>query len=132
MLWDPLPQPSPAGRGGLWSAVESGWVSSAVRGWDFFAVGSPEPSLSRSFAASSWCQGVQLGALPSMMETTLSMMRLPLSVCSMTCRFSDCAKLMWAVCSLVGCSSCVTICSYYKHACSSCQGARVDIDGQDG
>ena len=45
----------------------------------------PRPSLCRSFAASSWCQGVQLGASPSMMEVTLWMMRLPLSVCSMTC-----------------------------------------------
>ena len=37
----------------------------------------PRPTLRRIFAASSWCQGVQLGASPSMMETTL-MMCLPL------------------------------------------------------
>ena len=52
----------------------------------------PMPSLRRSLAASSWCQGVQLGASPSMMETTLRMMRLPLSVCWMTACLSDSAK----------------------------------------
>ena len=45
-----------------------------------------------------------MGASPSMMEVTLSMMRLPLSVCSMTCCLSDSAKSVWAVCSWVGCS----------------------------
>ena len=68
----------------------------------------------RSLAASSWCQSVQLGASPSMMDVTLSMMRLPLSVCSMTCRFSDSAKSPWAVWSWVGRSIAAIICSDYR------------------
>ena len=71
----------------------------------------PMPSLRRSLAASSWCQGVQLGASPSIMETMLRMMRVPLSVCSMTACFSDSAKSVWVVWSWVGWSSVEIICS---------------------
>ena len=74
----------------------------------------PMPSLCRSLAASSWCQGVQLGASPSMMETMLRMMRLPLSVCWMTACLSDSAKSVWALCSWVGWSSVEIICSDYR------------------
>ena len=82
----------------------------------------PRPSLRRSLAASSWCQGVQLGASLSMMEITLLMMRLPLSVCSMTACFSDSAKSVWAVWSGVVCCAVAIICSKYRDKCLGCQG----------
>ena len=92
----------------------------------------PRPSLCRSLAASSWCQGVQLGASPSMMEMMLRTMRPPLSVCSMTACLSDSAKSVLALCSVAGWSSVEIICSDYTDGCTGCQGGEPNIDGQDG
>lgn len=57
-----------------------------------------------------------------MMETTLSMMRLPLSVFSMTACLSDSAKSVWVVWSCAVCCVAAIICSDYRGGGVGCQG----------